>query len=255
MENECNGHRMLDYKPEWKDATPNVFIQKEKVQSVKKIIKNKGIIIKEYLPPSGTCLSTVKFKEMRELKLNKTFSLDCDMDVFWGSSFFFRDHTRPNWSGFMTQYSAGNYPGKSNVPFLPIIDLSPSDPSCIFTTLEFVIDQAKSLNVEAPVITFGQPLWFKATKIATAKSMSIVIILRGFYLMMSYMGSVGILMKGSDLEEALTSSYGSNTVEHMITGKAVSRALRGHLLTSSSLQSKLLTLFFLEPTIVLIMLR
>ena len=32
----------------------------------------------------------------------------------------------------------------------------------------------------------------------------------------------------------------------MITGKAMSRALRGHLLTSFSLQIKLLTLFFPE---------
>ena len=181
---------------------------------------------------------------MRELKLNKILLLDYNMDFFWDSSFFFRDYTWPNWSGFITQYSAGNYPEKSNVAFLPIIDLSRSDPSCIFTTLEFVIDQAKSLNVETPVITFDQPLWVKATEITTAKSMSIVIILGGFHLMMSYMGSVGIMMKGSGLEQALMTCYGSNTIEDMITGKAVSRALRGHLLASSSPQIKLLTYFF-----------
>ena len=91
------------------------------------------------------------------------------MDFFWESVFFcslfFRDHTWLNLSGLMTQYSAGNYPGKSNVAFLPIIDLSQSDPSCIFTTLEFVIDEAKSLNIEALMITFDQRLWVKATKI------------------------------------------------------------------------------------------
>ena len=183
------------------------LLKREKVQSVNEIIKNKGIIIKEYLPPSTSGLSTVKFKEMCELKLNKTLSLDCNMDFFWDSSFFFRDHTRPNWSGFMTQYSAENYPGKSNVAFLPIINLSLNDPSCIFIALEFAIDQAKSLNVETPVITFNQPLWIKATGIATAKSMSIVIILGGFHLMMSYMESVGTLMKGSGLEEALMTCY------------------------------------------------
>ena len=50
-------------------------------------------------------------------------------------------------------------------------------------------------------------------------------------------------MKGSGLEEALTTCYESITVEHMIKGKAVPRALRP-LLTSSSLQIKLLTPFF-----------
>ena len=135
----------------------------------------------------------------------------------------------------MTRYSAGNYPGKSNVAFLLIINLSPSDPSCNFTTPEFVIDQLKSLTFETPVITFDQPLWIKAIEIATAKSMSAVIILGGVHLMMSYMGSVVNLIKGSCLEEALTTCYGSN--------KAVSRALQGHLLTPSSLQIKLLSSF------------
>ena len=50
-------------------------------------------------------------------------------------------------------------------------------------------------------------------------------------MMMSYMGSVGTLMKGSGLEEALATC----------SGKAVSRALCGHLLASSSLQIKFLT--------------
>ena len=140
----------------------------EKVQSVKEIIKNKGIAVNEYLPPSTTGLSTVKFKEMRELKLNKTLLLDCNMDFFRDSFFFFREHTQPNSSGFMTQYSAGNHPVKSNFFFLAIIDLILSDPSRILTTLEFVIDQAKSLNVETPVIKFDQPLWIKATEIPTA---------------------------------------------------------------------------------------
>ena len=193
------------------------LLKREKVQSVKEIVKNRGIIIKEYLPPSTAGLSTVEFKELRELKLNKTLSLECNMDSFWDSAFFSGDHTRPYWSGFMTQYSAGNYPGKSNVAFLPIMNLSPSDPSCIFTTVAFPIDQGKSLNIETPVITFDQPLWIKATEIATAKSMLIVIILRGFHSKMSYMGSIRTLMKGSGLEEAMATCYGSNTVEHMIT--------------------------------------
>ena len=95
----------------------NSWPKGEKVQSVKEIIKNKGIGVNEYLPPSTTGLSTVKFKEMRELKLNKTLLLDCNMDFFWDSSFFFREHTQPNWSGFMTQYSAGNHPGNQIFSF------------------------------------------------------------------------------------------------------------------------------------------
>ena len=64
------------------------LLKRENVQNVIEIIKNKWIIINEYLPPSTTGLSTVKFKEMREWKLNKTLSLDCNMDFFCDNSFF-----------------------------------------------------------------------------------------------------------------------------------------------------------------------
>ena len=98
--------------------------------------------------------------------------------------------------------------------FLPIIDLSPTDPTCIYTTLEFVIDQAKSLNVRTPVLRFDQPFWLKATEIANCKSMNIVLILGGFHLMMSFMGSIGSLMKGSGLSEAFSTCYAINAIEH-----------------------------------------
>lgn len=53
------------------------------------------------------------------------------------------------------------------------------------------------------------------------------------------MGSIGSMMKGSGLE-VLETVYGPNTVTHMISGKAVSRALRGHLLVEAALTNKLM---------------
>ena len=114
----------------------------------------------------------------------------------------------------MTNISSGTYPGKSKIMFLPIIDLSPTDPTCIYTTLEFVIDQEKSLNIRTPVLTFDQPLWLKATETANCNSMNIVLILGGFHLMMSFMGSIGSLMKGSGLPEAFSTCYAINAIEH-----------------------------------------
>ena len=70
--------------------------------------------------------------------------------------------------------------------------------------------------------------------------MNIVCRLGGFHTMMSFMGSIGTMMKGSGLEEALGTVYGPNAVTHMITGKAVSRALRGHFLNEAALTNKLL---------------
>ena len=52
----------------------------------------------------------------------------------------------------------------------------------------------------------------------------------GFHTMMSFMGSIGSMMKGSGLEEALKVAYGPNAVTQMRSGKAISRALCGHFL-------------------------
>ena len=44
-------------------------------------------------------------------------------------------------------------------------------------------------------------------------------------------------MKGSGIEELFNEVYAENTVQHMISGKAVSRALRAHLHEESALIS------------------
>lgn len=48
-------------------------------------------------------------------------------------------------------------------------------------------------------------------------------------------------MAGSGIEELLGSIYAANTVGHMLTGKAIARAVRGHLLTETALCSMLLS--------------
>ena len=220
-------------------------VPRQKIQKVGSLIKNKGISVTLYVPPEESGLSKLFFKDLSNLKipLAKAREHD-DYNLIWNASIFFRGCERPGWSGFMSNVSAGNYPGPSKVSLLPIIDLNPSDLSCIYSTLNFVIDQAEQLNMETPVLTFDQPLWLKATEIVSAKSLKVVLVLGGFHLMMSYLGSIGTLMKGSGLSEALQTSYGRNTVEHIMSGKAVSRALRGHFLASSALTTKLLKPIF-----------
>ena len=57
---------------------------------------------------------------------------------------------------------------------------------------------------------------------------------------MSFLGSIGHLMAGSGLEELLEVVYAGNTVCHMMSGKAVSRAVRGHMLVDAALNTMLL---------------
>jgi hypothetical protein len=61
-------------------------------------------------------------------------------------------------------------------------------------------------------------------------------------MLMSYLGSIGSVMAGSGLAEVLERCYERNTVQHMLTGKAVSRAIRGHFLIESALSTLLIRL-------------
>jgi len=154
------------------------------------------------------------------------FEVDIKIDLMWQTSYFFSDTKQPNWSGFMQTYRNGDYPGKSDVNLLPIINLNPSDKTCIYSTLLYVIDLCKKSSCVTPCITFDQPLWLKSIEIISEKSLKIVCRLGGFHAMMSFLGSIGTVMKGSGLSECLQTIYGENAVTHIETGKAIARAIR-----------------------------
>ena len=67
-----------------------------------------------------------------------------------------------------------------------------------------------------------------------------VVMLGRFDLLMSFLGSVSGIMKGSELEDALEQIYGKSTVSHLISGKAISRTLRGHFLFEPALVFQLM---------------
>ncbi|CAC5425517.1 unnamed protein product [Mytilus coruscus] len=63
----------------------------------------------------------------------------------------------------------------------------------------------------------------------------IVLRLGGFHTEMSFLGSIGRLVAGSGLHEVLETVYASNAVNHMLSGKAVSRAVRGFMMVENAL--------------------
>ncbi len=52
---------------------------------------------------------------------------------------------------------------------------------------------------------------------------------------MNLLGAIGTLMEGTGLTNILEVVYGENAVHHMMTGKSVQRAFRGHLLVDRCL--------------------
>ena len=60
-----------------------------------------------------------------------------------------------------------------------------------------------------------------------------------FHAEMSFLGVIEHLMKGSVIDNPLQMIYASNTVDHILSGKAVSRAVRGHCIVDASIHSLL----------------
>ena len=136
---------------------------------------------------------------------------------------------------------SGDHPGKASVAYLPIIDMPASNESCILSTLKFIDEHAKKHNVD-PIVTFDQPLYWKAMMILETESTLKHIILRlgAFHTMMSYIGSIAYFMRCSGLQEVLETIYGEATVQHIFSGKAISRAIRAHCIIQGILNFILL---------------
>ncbi|KAJ8049891.1 hypothetical protein HOLleu_02834 [Holothuria leucospilota] len=140
------------------------------------------------------------------------------LDTLWKVSWSFRPRS-PGWSGMMQALRKGDHPGKSSVHFLPMLDLDPSDMTCIYSTLHFVATESNRQGT-VPVVTFDQSLWWKSRTIilnedAASILKPIVLILGGFHTAMSYLGSIGHIMEGSGLKETLELVYAGNAVEHI----------------------------------------
>ena len=54
-----------------------------------------------------------------------------------------------------------DHPEPARVTFLPMIDIDQNNMSCVYSTLTFVAEKARQYGL-TPVVTFDQPLWWKA---------------------------------------------------------------------------------------------
>ena len=73
---------------------------------------------------------------------------------------------------------------------------------------------------QKPIITFDQPLLFKAMNI---KNLDITVLLGNFHTQLNFLGAIGYVMKNSGIKEVFSTSYAENSVEKMLVGKYYSR--------------------------------
>ena len=143
----------------------------------------------------------------------------------------------------MQTFVYGNKFGKLRIVVLPFINLDRGNLCTLYTALCFVQSEVDSRGIKFCPVTFDQPLHVKVVEIVESShdlKHKLFIRLGGFHLLMSYLGSIGTIMDGGGLELLWEQVYASNSVSHMMTVHAYSRALRAHFLTSSALVSFLI---------------
>jgi hypothetical protein len=202
--------------------------------------------IENFMPETNTFQSLI----YKQLQNRDTEDLTAYGDMLWDVSWSLKSH-RPSYLGTMQMVHRGDHPGESSVMFLPMIDMNPGDLTCIHSTLLYVSSHAKCYGV-TPIVTFDQPLWWKALTIIESmpddsELRGIELRLGGFHTQMSFLGSIGHTMAGSGLQEVLECIYADNAVIHMLSGKAISRAVRGHIIISGVLNSMLMSKAFGIP--------
>ena len=127
------------------------------------ILKSGKIEIKFYKSPSE--IPSLTLKKLRSFKWkDRTESLDTLLKISWPLQ-----SPKLSLSGFMQTIQEGSFPGQSSICFLPMIDMNPSDLSCIYSTLLFICKEATRLDV-TPTITFDQPHYWKALTIIQSET-------------------------------------------------------------------------------------
>lgn len=148
----------------------------------------------------------------------------------------------PQWKGYMNILTKGVYSEKTKIVPLPFINAPPSNYNTVFTALTYAADLCEKVNQHSVIVTFDQPLYWKAREIvasapADSRISKCIVRLGGFHLLMSYIGCIGYLMGGSGLKELLSTVYAPVSVDEMLQGLAFARAVRGHLLVQTALSN------------------
>jgi hypothetical protein len=219
-----------------KKKIPRLSATLEDVKSIAKIN------LSYYRSPTNRIadLSFNEFCDPVACDADSNLKVDIFLNIMWSLK-----SPMPGWSGVWQLAAKGEYPGKTAIVFLPMIDMNPSEPSCIFSTMQFVSKQASRYKC-SPILTFDQPLYWKAFTIRENEEHSsplkrIILRLGGFHMTMSYLGAVGHIMNGTGLHELFELIYANNTVPHLMSGKAYARAVRAHMLADTALYTHLVS--------------
>ena len=173
----------------------------------------------------GVQVPTLVFLASREISLDRA--------AFEDMSFLRQvtgDSPCPEYSGFNTKHAreSGQQPGhKTGIVYTPFLDMVPAEPD----TMKTAMVEAQRLTLltgqEWTIFTNDQQLYQVAVNITWVdQSMFSMFVPRlgGMHMMMSFVGAVGTLMRGSGLEDILKSTFAG--VPKLLSGKKFPQNVR-----------------------------
>lgn len=199
-----------------------------------------AVSLKHFEKAGSPGLKDIKIEDLKKLFVSPDTIIPSLADLIWLYGKWKDVPGIPGWSGFMEQTTSGLPCDTTFVACLPFINVPPSDYNTIYTALLTSVEQCKSMNQQATVNTFDQPLYLKARFIVACLQgdpnfANVIIRIGGFHLLMSFLKAIGYIMAGSGLKELFNAIYALLSTEKILTGHAYSRAVRAHILAHATL--------------------
>ena len=221
-------------------AQPREAIKRlEKIQTAEVIAKKCDIPLQ--IRPMNLKLGykNIKFQVLNK-KLELNTSENGELRNFWMFLKYNNNMHFEGWNGYMQKITSSKNFETSLIDFLPFIYSPPSDTITLYNCLLQSCDRASKMGIKTVIITFDQPLYWKARAILEAASESfaasdVILRLGGFHTILSFLAAFDHIMAGSGLKEAIIKCYAENSTELMLKGKAYARAVRAHHLTKLTL--------------------
>lgn len=226
-------------------VTPAASIQpRQSLPRLKSIPREEDIAeigeikVETYMKPGGEGLRKI-IAEVQEKHIELKPTYTTHLNTLWMFMKNVESNNYLGWNAFMQNLTTGLEYEQSKIVFLPFINSNPSDYNTLFTAIRFAIYRARSIGMNACVITFDQPLYMKAQDIVSAVNLAddltVIIKLGAFHMMLSFLGCIGNIMAGSGLKEALSTVYADKTCDQILSGHNYSRAVRAHSLVQLAL--------------------
>ena len=149
------------------------------------------------------------------------------------------------WSGFNTQLARKQTPSETKPAtvylFGPLIDAPPAHQDTVLTSLLYTKKSLLDLDMQYANLSVDMHLYMVAQQIKwwdPQKFRDVVLRPGAMHIIMSFLGCIGTIMKGSGLDVLIGAAFGG--MNGIITGKAWLRAMRAFRMVLAALLQNVL---------------